>query len=89
LILAPVAIAQDELPDPPPAGSTEPIQPTIDQAQRSLELLMTAADKHLLWAIDLDSDRPGHVPSADVPAWLQRQSDAGDERLLAELAPKN
>lgn len=38
------AIAQDDLPIPPEASSTEPLQPIIDQAQRSLERLMTASD---------------------------------------------
>lgn len=50
------------------------------------------ADKYLLWAIDVDSARPGYIPGADILAWLQQRSYGGDEkakRLLARLAPKN
>lgn len=50
------------------------------------------AVKHLLWAIDVDTFRPGYKPSADILLWLQQQADTGDEkakRLLARLAPKN
>jgi len=59
------------------------------QAARQGEI---GANKHLLWAIDVDADEPGFVASADVLAWLQQQADGGDEkakRLLARVAPKN
>ena len=59
------------------------------QAARQGEI---EAGKHLLWAIDVDSGRPGYKPRADMLVWLQQQAAAGDEkakRLLARLAPKN
>jgi hypothetical protein len=51
-----------------------------------------AAANHLLLAVDLDSDRPDYKPAVGLLAWLQQQSEAGNERakkLLAKLARKN
>jgi len=69
----------------------EPFEPEkwLLQAVRQGEV---RADQYLLWAIDVDSIRPGYAPSPEIFAWLQQQSDAGDEkakRILTRLAPKN
>jgi TPR repeat protein len=59
------------------------------QAARQGEV---AVVKRLLLAIDLDSDRPDYKPRVEILAWLQEQSEAGDEKakkLLVKLASEN
>lgn len=38
------AIAQIDAPIPPAAGDTDPVQPRVDEAERSFDHLMTASD---------------------------------------------
>lgn len=48
-----------------------------------------AAGEHLLLAVSLHHDRPDYEPTAELLAWLQQQSGAGNEKakkLLAKLS---